>query len=1130
MKKSDRASKSASDSCENKEKTDEKLKKILEKSTITTTHSENSENASEVKETIEPSSQIFTSKKSNEFKGKSKTDPDIINEDKKIKENNMKSDIQTMDKKSIAKSIKALDSLVNSDSVENDNKIYDLFENSVNLTKLYGEKPASSDPLISKYSKTSIINPYKEYSPSFEKLYDKNCKIYKVTLAKTGQKFILKVVKSTKTTKLNRLIREYYNDMAFGTITDRVAKVMDIKYTTVENETIVEMLFEYAGEDLENSIKFLDSEKKLSVIYQLIIILNIMEEAGIAHFDLKPANIAYNMKTSILKLIDFGTAISFYLNPDKINKKLAENAEKFCEYTKAYAPPEILESAKKGWTIDNKKTILPQSFDCFSFGIIFAQLLLSTDTIKELPERDYSSESHKLFLKQIEELFANKNEIKCWIPLILKCLDFNSSERLDFCKIKDQFEEILKMQGLYDSFATKPEILSALGMKIDIDKIINMCINLHEYEAVIYHCNKLIKNYDNGTKPCTQELATTYVMRGLAELSLGEKTTSIADLLKSVEIYKKLEQSESDLIASAYMYLGDAYLKINRFNESSKNYEASLKIFNKKYGEKHQNVAIVKNSLGLSFQKLGKYELAVTYFKQSIETMKNLKEDETIHMVRMYNNLAEVYIQLCEYKLAAENFENSLKLYFKLYQEENLLITNIYINLSVVMRHLMKFDLSEDYCKKAINFLKKSHDEEHYSLAKAYNNLGLVYYSREKYDDAIYNFKESLKISKEDNLEVAHVYINLGNVYYNRAEYDIGIENYMKGIDLLEKAYGGMHPDLASAYNNLGEAYLQLKKYDKAVENHEKSIEINKKYFEEDHPSFAFYYENFASLYRSMEKYEAALGYCKKALVIFTKIYGDDCENVASTYNNIGSILCNLDKFEESVENLLKALLISQKIFGEKNSLTELIRFNLGSSYCCLGNAYYNVKKYQDAIEKYQEAICNYEKINENSDLAIFYSKLGSCYFCIENYKEALKYYELAITLFEKGGEKNEGLAQTYENLADNFLHMKNEGKFEEYLEKAKEMYEKLYGNESYKIMNMYFGFGKTYLKKKDKYDKAIKYFLIAETILDKIMKKTENQREILIDLYKNIAVAFWKIKDLQMAQKYIEKCELANK
>ena len=74
------------------------------------------------------------------------------------------------------------------------------------------------------------------------------------------------------------------------------------------------------------------------IIVQLIGVLNLMEEVGIAHFDIKPDNIVWDKQRMILKLIDFGTSISFYDDPNRIYKPIRRN--ELSETTKAYAPPE----------------------------------------------------------------------------------------------------------------------------------------------------------------------------------------------------------------------------------------------------------------------------------------------------------------------------------------------------------------------------------------------------------------------------------------------------------------------------------------------------------------------------------------------------------------------------------------------------------------------------------------------------------------------------------------------------------------------------------------------------------------------------------------------------------------------
>ena len=122
--------------------------------------------------------------------------------------------------------------------------------------------------------------------------------------------------------KYKAIYREYFIGKTLGAICDHIAKTFDLQEVDIcEGQKIrMELLTEYGGVDfLKNELKRGDSIK---AGYQLLSALKIMEQRGVSHLDIKPENIVWNAETSCLKLIDFGTSVSFYQSPEKIYEEI----------------------------------------------------------------------------------------------------------------------------------------------------------------------------------------------------------------------------------------------------------------------------------------------------------------------------------------------------------------------------------------------------------------------------------------------------------------------------------------------------------------------------------------------------------------------------------------------------------------------------------------------------------------------------------------------------------------------------------------------------------------------------------------------------------------------------------------
>jgi len=302
-------------------------------------------------------------------------------------------------------------------------------------------------PSLLKYVKTDILEPYLTIRPNLTELYkqgERSAYLIKGDEGKTGILKIAEFKTSQEEINMKHLRREFYICRSFGKMCSDVAKVYDMKEIYIENGTKkrVEMLFEYGGVSLDKILPSSESntilaslelDNRITIACRLACILEVMESAGLAHLDLKLQNITCDINTLKLKLIDFGAAISFYKSPEKVAEVIGEQIEKVHECTRAYAPPEILKylNAKNNKRNELSKEIIAQKVDIFSFGIIFTELLLKKSIAQFNRALNGSLESHESFIKVINEEFE-KQGLKCWLDVIIKCLDYKGVNRPTF--------------------------------------------------------------------------------------------------------------------------------------------------------------------------------------------------------------------------------------------------------------------------------------------------------------------------------------------------------------------------------------------------------------------------------------------------------------------------------------------------------------------------------------------------------------------------------------------------------------------------------------------------------------------------------------------------------------------------
>ena len=102
----------------------------------------------------------------------------------------------------------------------------------------------------------------------------------------------------------------------------------------------------------------------------------------------------------------------------------------------------------------------------------------------------------------------------------------------------------------------------------------------------------------------------------------------------------------------------------------------------------------------------------------------------------------------------------------------------------------------------------------------AYYNRGVTYGKKGKYDQAIQNFSEAIKL-KPDFVDA---YYNRGNAYLKKGDLDQGIQDLNRVIEL--------KPDDAAAYYTRGLAYGQKSWHDHAIQDFNKTIKLKPDFVE----------------------------------------------------------------------------------------------------------------------------------------------------------------------------------------------------------------------------------------------------------------------------------------------------------
>ncbi|KAL4463391.1 hypothetical protein ABPG72_011603 [Tetrahymena utriculariae] len=308
-------------------------------------------------------------------------------------------------------------------------------------------------------------------------------------------------------------------------------------------------------------------EQLIALTYQLLKGLQIFQEKGIIHGDLKPDNILFNQEKNRFLISDFG--LSKILERPELEQLLSKNS-KITAGNFKYMSPEIF-TQKKPFTI---------KIDVFSIGLILLEFLLKRELtfqesfrlksdglfqiIPQLKQHQYKSFINDILSKMVchenvDRLDSMKliQRLAAYKPNeeLLKSLQFQNKKIIQTNQLIEIKKEItIQNSNTLNKLNTQKDIqLSSIKLvekkilkTIEINqKNLKKVQNLNNYqEAKLFFGRALVQTYCFCFKKCTLD--------------------------KVVEVIKKIQQSES--IISLFIDLSSVLLqkRLAYFNYQSK--------------------------------------------------------------------------------------------------------------------------------------------------------------------------------------------------------------------------------------------------------------------------------------------------------------------------------------------------------------------------------------------------------------------------------------------------------------------------------------------------------------------------------------------------------------------------------
>jgi tetratricopeptide (TPR) repeat protein len=218
-------------------------------------------------------------------------------------------------------------------------------------------------------------------------------------------------------------------------------------------------------------------------------------------------------------------------------------------------------------------------------------------------------------------------------------------------------------------------------------------------------------------------------------------------------------------------------------------------------------------------------------------------------------------------------------------------------------------------------------ENESPSFVIAYNNLGYALASEKRYEEAVLQYRQGIKI----NPHYSKAHNNLGHALSEQKKYAEAIGYYQKAINI--------EANYAEAYNNLANALGQMGKLEESIVHYNKAIHFKSDYAEAHYnlgialgkqgqpkgaivqyrkalqikPDFVLAHNNLASLLGQRGDSEGAIKHYQQAITLDPEF--------AKAHNNLGSMLAQQGNFEESMKYFERAIKIDPNYIAAQKNL-----------------------------------------------------------------------------------------------------------------------------------------------------------------------------------------------------------------
>ncbi|MEL7069061.1 MAG: tetratricopeptide repeat protein [Cyanobacteria bacterium J06581_3] len=297
--------------------------------------------------------------------------------------------------------------------------------------------------------------------------------------------------------------------------------------------------------------------------------------------------------------------------------------------------------------------------------------------------------------------------------------------------------------------------------------------------------------------------------------------------------------------------------------------------------------------------------------------------------------------------------------------------------------------------------LSTADSDELVATADMYSLKGLIAKEKQKrfkqttdsiqsYDDAIYYYQQAIKRRQETGrgtLSPEEIYSQIGELHIQKEAYEDAIASYQKAASIAESE--GAFNSIYHGY--LGNAYAELASRHREEDNPENK-EIIAQYEKKSEEAFARYY-HFDILQK--EKFGHS--------------------GIDDSYNSLGNTYYNLEDYPAAIAQYKAAIAVAPEEAVYHGNLAGAYEQNIERLRAGQHSPDAIDDCHKKAIKHYRAAI---ELASNKSDKADYHNKLGNAYFDVKDYQLAVEQYQAAADLTPNVAVYYRNQANAYKQIA----------------------------------------------------------------------------------------------------------------